>query len=80
MLQLIKLLHTIIWAFLTGLIFFILYAAITGAITTCTWAAIGLVLAECIVLLFNGWACPLTAIAGKYTAVCEDNFDIYLPL
>ena len=80
MLQLIKLLHTIIWAFLAGIIFYILYAGITGAITKWVWISLGLVVAEIVALLLNGWACPLTAIAAKHTPNRSDNFDIYLPL
>lgn len=30
-------------------------------------------------LLVNGWSCPLTAVASRYTERREDNFDIYLP-
>ena len=80
MLQLIKILHTIIWAFLAGIIFYILYAGITGHITKWVWVAIGMVVLEIFALLLNGWACPLTPIASKYTNERQDNFDIYLPL
>jgi hypothetical protein len=27
----------------------------------------------------NGWRCPLTALAARYTDDQSDNFDIYLP-
>lgn len=80
MLQLIKLLHTVIWAFLAGIIFYILYAGITGNITKYVWVAIGLIVAEIVALFLNGWSCPLTSIASKYTSEHTDNFDIYLPL
>lgn len=35
---------------------------------------------EVAVLGFNGWRCPLTSMAARYTEVRRDNFDIYLPL
>jgi hypothetical protein len=35
---------------------------------------------EVLVLLFNRFKCPLTAVAARYTPDREDNFDIYLPL
>ncbi len=80
MLQLIKFLHTIIWAFLASMIFYILYAGISGNITKWVWIAIGIVVLEIFALLLNGWVCPLTPIAAKYTHERQDNFDIYLPL
>lgn len=46
------------------------------------WAAtvlIGIVFIEVLVLLINGFRCPLTDIAGRYTEVRRDNFDIFLP-
>ena len=39
----------------------------------------GIVFIECVVLVFNGWRCPLTDIAARYTDDRRDNFDIYLP-
>ena len=30
-------------------------------------------------LLLNGWRCPLTSMAARYTADRRANFDIYLP-
>jgi hypothetical protein len=45
------------------------------------WAAIlsMAVLIEGVVLLANGWKCPLTNLAAKYTADRSPNFDIYMP-
>lgn len=40
----------------------------------------GIVLAETLVLALNGWQCPLTAMAARYTDDRRANFDIYLPL
>lgn len=44
------------------------------------WSLIGVVFIEVMVLLANRMRCPLTGIAGRYTAERQDNFDIYLPL
>ena len=75
----IKLIHTTIWALFAGCTLAIIpfawtdhyrYAAMMSAI----------VLVEVLILLFNGWRCPLTAVAGRYTDDRQDNFDIYLPL
>lgn len=39
----------------------------------------GIVFVEVLVLAVNGWKCPLTPIAERYTADRRANFDIYLP-
>lgn len=74
----VKLLHTVIWAFFVACIVGAPLAAYRGHFT---WAAalIGLVALEALVLLFNRWACPLTAVAHRYTDDRDDNADIYLP-
>ena len=77
-LQIIKVIHTVIWAF---------FASCVVAIPVFAWhgefahAAIlvGIVFVEVLVLVFNRWRCPLTTIAARYTADRRDNFDIYLP-
>jgi len=75
----IKLLHTIVWAFFAGCILAIPLAAATGRLKLALFL-IAVVAVEVVVLLANGFRCPLTAIAGRYTPDREDNFDIYLPL
>jgi len=77
-LRAIKLLHTLVWA---------LFASCIALIPVLAWARrfhaalvlIGLVLIEVLVLGVNGWRCPLTAVAARYTDDRRDNFDIYLP-
>nr|AWJ66232.1 hypothetical protein [uncultured bacterium] len=75
----IKLVHTAIWLFFVGIIFYILYSGITNNITASTWVAIGLVIAEGLVLLVFKMFCPLTVIARRYSDSQKDNFDIFLP-
>jgi len=74
----IKLLHTVIWAFLAGCI---LALPVLAVLSRFRWATIIsiVVLLECAVLAINGERCPLTDLAGKYTADRASNFDIYLP-
>jgi polyferredoxin len=77
-LRTIKLLHTLVWA---------LFAGCVALIPVFAWlrrfdvalVLIGLVLIEVLILGANGWRCPLTAIAARYTDDRRDNFDIYLP-
>ncbi len=76
----IKVLHTVIWAVLAGMIFYLLYAGITGCITNWVWLFIVVILVESLVIVWNKGRCPLTGFAAKYTADRKDNFDIYLPL
>ncbi|MGE0354408.1 MAG: hypothetical protein AB7I33_02915 [Gemmatimonadales bacterium] len=78
-LWMVKLAHTIVWAFFVGCI---------AAIPVFGWAGhydrafglTGIVLIEVLVLGLNGWRCPLTAVAARYTEDRRDNFDIFLPL
>jgi hypothetical protein len=78
MLTAIKVLHTVVWAFLAAAIVALPFLAVQGAFR---WVAILSVLiwVECGVLLANGWKCPMTDLAAKYTADRSPNFDIYMP-
>lgn len=78
-LMLIKLLHTAIWLFYVIVILYIFYAAIIDRIDIYFLIAICLVLFEGIVLLINGWHCPLTRIGEKYSRNVSVGFDIFLP-
>ena len=74
----IKTVHTLIWIFFAGCI---LAIPVLGWAGNYLPAAIvsGIVLMEVLILLLNGWRCPLTPIAARYTDDRRDNFDIYLP-
>jgi hypothetical protein len=78
MLTAIKLLHTLIWAFLAASI---VVLPVAGVFRRFRWAAIltGLVLLECGVLAVNGGRCPLSDLAARFTDGRAYNFDIYLP-
>jgi hypothetical protein len=78
MLTAIKVLHTVIWALLVGAIVALPFLAGQNAFR---WAAIFsvVIFVEGVVLLANGWRCPLTDLAAKYTADRSPNFDIYMP-
>jgi len=73
----IKLLHTVIWAFLAASI---LALPVAGVLRQFRWAATItiIVLLECGVLAVNGGRCPLTDLAARYTVDRGSNFDIYL--
>jgi hypothetical protein len=78
MLTTIKVLHTVVWAALAGAIVALPFLAAEGAFR---WAAIFsvVIFVEGIVLVANGWRCPMTDLATKYTADRSPNFDIYMP-
>ena len=75
----IKLLHTVVWAFMAGCI---LALPVTAFLRRFDWAAIltTIIIMECIVLALNGGRCPLTTVAARFTSERAANFDIYLPL
>lgn len=76
---LIKIAHTVIWAFFVLVIGYILYAEIFDELGVGVWIAIGLIILEGVVLKLNNGSCPLTPMAAKYTKRRDDNFDIFLP-
>jgi len=77
-LVLIKLVHTTAWAFFAACILALPFAAAAGRFDVAA-VLIGFVLIEILLLAGNGWACPLTAVAARFTGDRRDNFDIYLP-
>jgi polyferredoxin len=77
-LRAIKILHTLIWAFFAACIIAIPIVAFAGRLTA-AFVISGIVFVEVVVIVFNSWACPLTAVAARYTDDRRDNFDIYLP-
>lgn len=78
-LTIVRIVHTLVWAFFVACILAIWIFAWQGA-----WLpallSIGIVSLEVLVLAVNGWRCPLTPIAARYTDERRDNFDIYLPM
>lgn len=79
MLVLVKVVHTLVWAFFVACILGIFVAAHAGRLGLAV-ILIGMVLLEVAVLALNRMRCPLTDVAGRYTDERADNFDIYLPL
>lgn len=78
-LQLIRIVHTIVWAVFAGSILAIPVFATLHRFGL-AWALIAFVMLEVLVLFANRMRCPLTDVAGRYTEDRRDNFDIYLPL
>ena len=79
MLTAIKIVHTVVWAFLVAVILAIPVMAWQKR-PTAVVVLTAIMLAEVAVLLACGWRCPLTILAERYTDDRRANFDIYLPL
>lgn len=78
-LRTVKTIHTLIWVFFNGVIFYMLYAVIANKLDLWLWIGFALVLLEGLTLIIFKWTCPLTLVARKYSDSKMDNFDIYLP-
>ena len=74
----IKLIHTVVWAFFAASIFAIFPLAWVGRVHL-AFVLVGIVFVEVLILVVNGWRCPLTGVAARYTQDRRDNFDIFLP-
>ncbi|MFA6082016.1 MAG: hypothetical protein WC773_01185 [Patescibacteria group bacterium] len=79
MLALIKTIHTIIFIFMAGSVFFILYCGIAKIFGPALYVALGLISIEGIVFFGNGMKCPLTGMAKKYGATKGYVFDSFFP-
>lgn len=77
-LRIVKVVHTVIWAFFVACIFGAPIAASAGH-PRFALVLVALVAVEALVLLVNNWTCPLTSVAARFTGEREPNFDIYLP-
>lgn len=75
----IRILHTTVWAFFAACIAAIPVAAGLGSLRLALML-IAVVAVEVVILLANGFSCPLTGVAARYTHDRRDNFDIYLPV
>jgi hypothetical protein len=74
----VKIAHTAVWGGLAGCILAIPVFASMHRLHVAA-ILISIVLLEVIVLLINGFRCPLTDLAERYTEDRWDNFDIFLP-
>ena len=77
-LAVIKLVHTAVWGVFAGCILAMPVLAWHAQFTLAAVLA-GVVLVEVMVLWLNGWRCPLTDVAARYTEDRRANFDIFLP-
>lgn len=74
----IKTVHTVVWVILAACILAIPAFGWIEMYRQVLWFT-GIVFVEGLILGLNGWQCPLTSVAARYTDDRRDNFDIYLP-
>lgn len=75
----IKLLHSLIFFFLSVCILYILFCGITNRYTKKTSAALVLIVLEGVLLVLNDWKCPLTTLAQQLGASQADVASLFLP-
>ena len=75
----IKVVHTVVFVLLSALLIAFLYEVIANKMTFITWGAVTLFLAEGIVLIMNGWRCPLTGMAERLGSMHGQITDTLLP-
>ena len=75
----IKSVHILIGIVLNGGLAVLLYEVIVDKITILTWIAVALFLIEGVVLVANGWKCPLTSYAERLGSTHGQVTDIFLP-
>ena len=75
----IKLSHSILFFVLSGLLIAFVYEVIADRVTLISWIAASLFCAEGIVLILNGWRCPLTGMAEKLGDPHGQITDTFLP-
>lgn len=76
---LIKLVHTLVFFLFSGCVLYTLFCGITNRFPRRAAVAILLVFAEGVILLANGWECPITTLARDYGAGDAQVADIFLP-
>jgi hypothetical protein len=71
--------HTVIFILMSCMLFALLYEVIFDQITTLSWIAVGAFVIEGLILVANGWKCPLTNYAEELGSVHGQVTDIFLP-
>jgi len=75
----VKLIHTLIFAVLSGCVLYVLYSGLFNVTNVWTWLAVAAILIEGVVLLANNGNCPLTDVAERLGAGNGSVADIFLP-
>ena len=75
----IELVHTVLFVVLSVVLILFVYEVVMDRITSLTWIAVGLFSVEGIVLIVNGWKCPLTTVSEARGSMHGQITDRVLP-
>ncbi len=75
----VKVIHTLIFVFLSGCVLYVLASGAFDRITRWTWAAAAAIVVEGVILLAFRGRCPLTTVAERLGASDGSVSDIFLP-
>ena len=75
----IKTVHTLLFVFMIIWVSITFFTLLLDKISYLTWVGIGLIIFEGLVLIVNGWKCPLTVYAENLGAGDGSVAGIFLP-
>ena len=75
----IKLFHSFLFFLIAISTIYVFSTAALDQINSLTWWAFGIAVIELLVLIFNGWRCPLTDLAEGQGAEVGSVADLFLP-
>jgi hypothetical protein len=76
----IKLIHTAIFVVMNVCLAILMLEVFVTKISYLSWLAIAALLTESVVLIANGWRCPISIYAENVGATNGHESDIFLPL
>jgi hypothetical protein len=76
----IKSIHTAIFVVMNVCLAIVILEVITDRISYLSWLSIAALLTESVVLVANGWRCPISIYAQNVGATDGHESDIFLPL
>lgn len=77
--NIIKLIHTIIYLIMVASIFYVLYSGITKTYNIWLYISLALLVGEAVVYLENGRVCPFTNMAKEYGDEKGYVGDLFMP-
>lgn len=75
----VRAVHTAIYVMMASATVLLLFGGLTGVTGRWLWASLLLVLVEAAVFIGSGMKCPLTAVAIRYGATPDGDYDTFFP-
>jgi polyferredoxin len=76
----IKFIHTAVFIVMNVFLAILIFEVIADRISYLSWLSIAALLTESVVLIANGWRCPISIYAENVGATNGRESDIFLPL